>query len=176
MHTFLNKKTLKAGFTLIELLVVIAIIGILASVVLASLNTGRQKARDAKRAADLRGIQTTMVLYSDSATTGGANYPAPDTGAGVDCVIVASCLPDKAGAADTAKLAKFYPSGLPKNPNGDDYLYFGDSDSFCTSVVYENDTAKGFACDQNQCKQTIVSTVAPLKGTCIDSNSTVSTW
>lgn len=52
------------GFTLIELLVVIAIIGILSSVVLASLNTAKSKGNDAKRASDLRAIQTALELYA----------------------------------------------------------------------------------------------------------------
>ncbi len=51
------------GFTLIELLVVIAIIGILSSVVLASLNSGRQKSRDARRISDVKQIQTALELY-----------------------------------------------------------------------------------------------------------------
>ncbi len=51
------------GFTLIELLVVIAIIAMLASVILASLNTARSKARDAKRISDLDQIRTALALY-----------------------------------------------------------------------------------------------------------------
>ncbi len=54
------------GFTLIELLVVIAIIGILSSVVLASLNSARLKARDARRVADLKQIQIALELYYDA--------------------------------------------------------------------------------------------------------------
>ena len=56
----INSKT--HGFTLIELLVVIAIIGILSSVVLASLNTARQKGRDARRLQDLKSIVTAVAL------------------------------------------------------------------------------------------------------------------
>jgi len=54
------------GFTLIELLVVIAIIGILSSVVLASLNDARQKSRDAKRVADIKQLQLALELFFDS--------------------------------------------------------------------------------------------------------------
>lgn len=51
------------AFTLIELLVVIAIIGLLSSIVLVSLNAARAKARDARRASDLREISTALELY-----------------------------------------------------------------------------------------------------------------
>lgn len=61
----MQKSTLR-GFTLIELLVVIAIIGILSSVVLASLNDARQKSRDAKRIADIKQLQLAQELYYDS--------------------------------------------------------------------------------------------------------------
>ena len=54
------------GFTLIELLVVIAIIGILSSVVLASLNTARAKGADAKTKAQLAGLRAAAEIYYDS--------------------------------------------------------------------------------------------------------------
>lgn len=51
---------------MIELLVVIAIIGILSSVVLASLNSARQKSRDAKRVSDVQNLQLALELSFDS--------------------------------------------------------------------------------------------------------------
>lgn len=57
---------MKRGFTLIELLVVIAIIGVLSSVVLASLNTARTKANDAQRFANLQQVRAALELYASS--------------------------------------------------------------------------------------------------------------
>jgi type II secretion system protein G len=56
----------RRGFTLIELLVVIAIIGLLASVVMASLNSARAKGRDAKRLSEVREMQKALELYYDA--------------------------------------------------------------------------------------------------------------
>lgn len=62
----MNRRSLARGFTLIELLVVIAIIGILSSVVIASLNGARKKARNARRVDDVKQLQLALSLYFDS--------------------------------------------------------------------------------------------------------------
>jgi type IV pilus assembly protein PilA len=57
------KNKLNQGFTLIELLVVIAIIGVLSSVVLASLNTARGKGADSSIKANLANARAQAELF-----------------------------------------------------------------------------------------------------------------
>ena len=75
-----SNKNAQSGFTLIELLVVIAIIGMLSSIVLASLNSARLKARDTRRFADMEQLQTALALYYDT----NAAYP-PSSLSGSGC-------------------------------------------------------------------------------------------
>lgn len=75
------------GFTLIELLVVIAIIGILASVVLASLGSSRAKARVAAAQGTMRSIQTGAAVCINDAVPVAPSEPteAQDGGATAVC-------------------------------------------------------------------------------------------
>ncbi|MDP2789061.1 MAG: type II secretion system protein [bacterium] len=106
-------KSFKRGFTLIELLVVVAIIGILASVVLASLNSARSKGTDAAIRSNLANARAQAELFYDNnanvytgvcaIATGTINtlVQAASTAAGTGTVVIT-------GAAQTALTANCF--------------------------------------------------------------------
>jgi len=110
--TFYSKKQ-NRGFTLIELLVVIAIIGILSSVVFASLNSARGKARDAYRKASMKQVQMALGFYLDS------NNSYPSTGGSWWGLSSSGGSRTTSGAnAYIPGLTPTYISVLPADPSG----------------------------------------------------------
>jgi prepilin-type N-terminal cleavage/methylation domain-containing protein len=84
----------RRGFTLIELLVVIAIIGILSAVVLASLNTARQKGNYAAIKSNLSTIQTQAELYYDSNSSSYGTGAATTTTGATACIALGGIFSD----------------------------------------------------------------------------------
>ncbi|MEY4747687.1 MAG: protein ral secretion pathway protein [Candidatus Parcubacteria bacterium] len=95
------KRRSEKGFTLIELLVVIAIIGMLAAIVLASLNGARQKGRDARRLSDLKQIANQVALL--------------DTGAGATAFVGCTTAGSKVYTCTTPDLTHFKDPSSPSN-------------------------------------------------------------
>jgi prepilin-type N-terminal cleavage/methylation domain-containing protein len=117
-----STKESQKGFTLIELLVVIAIIGILSSVVLASMNTARKKARDARRQADLKSMQLALESYYDTNSA----YPSVTGEVAVSSTTLSALT---SGGFITV---------LADDPSSTgDYYYESDGTEYCIGAVLE---------------------------------------
>lgn len=128
------KKDQERGFTLIELLVVIAIIGILSSVVLASLNSARQKARDARRINDVNQLKLAFELFFDA----NGRYPTDAEYA-------------TAQATNPLVTAGFIPS-IPTDPSGSTgypYDQLSSGASYHLGANLETSTASGLNSDSD---------------------------
>ncbi len=121
-------RSFNRGFTLIELLVVIAIIGILSSVVLASLNSARQKGRDARRVSDLKQLALALELMYDAQSQ---RYPIGATTAAL-------------AAAGSPTFVPTYISTMPADPQSGAY-------------GYQSLTAANAACAANPCPSYVLS-------------------
>ena len=125
----MKNKQKRLGFTLIELLVVISIIGILSTLAVVSLNNARLKARDTKRVADIRQLQTALELYvSDKNGYPSANDLTLGAGAG-------SSLSKDGGFAAEVN-GTVYMGKVPANPlpGGADFKYTSYTNSTAASV------------------------------------------
>ena len=132
------------GFTLIELLVVIAIIGILSSVVLASLNTARSKGTDAAIKGNLNGIRAqAAIFYDNSPSTGYTNMCTTD--ANVSAALTAARNAGSAAVGCTSSSTGFLVFAQLKQ----DTSLYACVDSFGNATT------------------TATSTTAPLTGKCI---------
>lgn len=116
------------GFTLIELLVVIAIIGLLSSVILASLNTARAKSRDARRVADMKQIQTALEVYYDAV----GSYPNPGWAWHSQCVGWGSYTAANVIPGLTPNYMSSFPSdpGMIPASNVNCYLYLSNGTDY----------------------------------------------
>jgi len=113
-NIYMNNK--KRGFTLLEILLVIAAIGIIASIVIVSINPLRQigKARNASRYANINTIQKALDQYNIN----NGRYPSGITGSYQEICVdgnTTNCIDLESDLVPT------YIAEIPKDPEGGGY-------------------------------------------------------
>lgn len=155
-------KNKQKGFTLIELLVVIAIIGLLSTLAVVSLNTAREKARDARRQGDIKILNNAVQLYIQE------NDRAPQTAGGSTVPLVCDSTEDCwiTAGGDFASAMSTYTAPLvtdPQNTVDNVYVYVSpealtatcptcssESYQLYTKALEADDSTWGFNISENE--------------------------
>ncbi|MFA6158461.1 MAG: type II secretion system protein [Candidatus Paceibacterota bacterium] len=132
LTTYHSEVRLKRGFTLIELLVVISIIALLSSVILSSLGSARDKARDSARIVAISSLRNAINLYQND---NAGDYPVATPNRG-DGWAQSSLAPTT--FMSNLVTAGYLPTIVKDPQNNDDphslYYKVGDFSGFCASV------------------------------------------
>lgn len=131
MHIANKTISMKQGFTLVELLVTISIIGLLASITMLSVGNVRQVARDSKRLADIKQLQTALEFYfnqtngypqvRDALKDGEGYIPLGDANHNVLCAATRNGFEANLGACGAFPV---YMSKVPVDPQQNPITYY----------------------------------------------------
>lgn len=169
-----NNKTRTRGFTLIELLVVISIIGMLSSIVLASVNSARAKAYNAARLEKIKQWEIAFELYKMD--KGGYYLPGSKDEYPYICLGGDAC---KASIGDDVEQNIGFITAM------DDYISQSDSNDSNYTIVGNNVEWKGviYHClhdqgdwDKNVCKQIVLFYVLEKSNGCVLSSASDFTY
>jgi len=120
-------KLRKPGFTLIELLMVIAIIGILAALIIVSLQGATNKAKDASRKSDIASINKAADMYKAE----NDSYPLSD-----------GEFVNESDEVGKSLINKNYLKRIPTDRYGGGYFYKSDGSTYSTSICLLSEPTK----------------------------------
>lgn len=146
-----------SGFSLVELLVVISIIAVIVGLALPNFLGARQRARDAKRKAELVELKQALRLYYNdyqnypAAVSGNASFAGCGTNGTSDCPV---CTTAEFSAGGATGCNSVYMKRFPKDTAGVNafvYYQYSSGEDFRLVVRLENASDSELTASQSRC-------------------------